>query len=412
MADKNIEPLHVNGRGHKPAPLPSPAPAKLSERYAHIIGWGMAAPEKVVTNDELSRTVDTTHEWIVARTGIRERRIASPRESTATLATTAAQNALEVANMDAAEIDLIIVATSTPEHIFPATACLVQDALGAVNAGAFDLSAACTGFIYALAMGAQSIRSGASQTVLVIGAETMSRVVNWHDRGTCVLFGDGAGAFVLQARETPGGVLCNLLRSDGSGGGSLIIPAGGSKIPASFESVRDNLHYIQMDGKEVYRFATRVMTTAVKDVVAGANLTLDQIRLIVPHQANQRIIESAARSLGVPEERFVINVDRYGNTSAASIPIAVCEAVSQGRLRPDDHLVMVGFGAGLTWGASVIQWEATPPPEISRWQRLRRRTAYGTAAVRSWWRRETRRLEGWVLGSPHLESDDKQRRGK
>jgi 3-oxoacyl-[acyl-carrier-protein] synthase-3 len=411
MADKNIEPLRVNGNGnvHKPS---HPRPVRRDERYAHIIGWGMAVPEKVVTNDDLARTVDTSHDWIVSRTGIRERRIASPKESTATLAIAAAQNALEVADLDADEIDLIIVATSTPEHIFPATACLVQDALGAAKAGAFDLSAACTGFIYALAMGSQSILSGASRTVLVIGAETMSRVVNWHDRGTCVLFGDGAGAFLLQARETPGGVLSSLLRSDGSGGGSLAIPGGGSKIPTSFESVRDNLHYIQMDGKEVYRFATRVMTAAVKDVIARANLTLDQVRLIVPHQANQRIIESSARSLGVPEERFAVNIDRYGNTSAASIPMAVCEAIAKGRLRPDDHLVIVGFGGGLTWGAAVIHWDATPPPEISRWQRLRRQTAYNAAAVRSWWRRESRRLESWVLGSPSLESDDKRHRSR
>jgi 3-oxoacyl-[acyl-carrier-protein] synthase-3 len=307
-------------------------------------------------------------------------------------------------------VDLIVVATSTPEYIMPATACLVQDALGATQAGAFDLSAACTGFIYALSLGAQSIRSGASNTVLVIGSETMSRVVNWRDRGTCILFGDGAGAFLLQARDTPGGVLHSLLRSDGSGGESLIIPAGGSKIPSSFTSVRDNLHTIQMDGKEVYRFATRVMASAVRDVTQRAGLALEDVRLIVPHQANRRIIDSSAKTLGLPEDRFVINVDRYGNTSAASIPIAVCEAVTQGRLRPDDHLVLVGFGAGLTWGAVLVQWEATVPPEVSRWTQLRRQAAYSLARVRSAGRRSLRALEGVLFGAPSLAAEEKIRK--
>jgi 3-oxoacyl-[acyl-carrier-protein] synthase-3 len=358
----------------------------------------MAVPEKVLTNDELSRMVDTSDEWIATRTGIKERRIAGPKETTASLAITAARKALEVADVEPESIDLVIVATSTPEHIFPSTASLVQDALGAINAGAFDLSAACTGFIYALAMGSQSIRSGASNIVLVIGAETLSRAVNWRDRGTCILFGDGAGAFLLQGRESPGGVLCSLLRSDGSGGSSLIIPAGGSKHPTSFTTVRDNLHTIQMDGKEVYRFATRVMTQSVKEVVMCAGITLDDVRLIVPHQANQRIIESSARGLGLPEERFMVNVDKYGNTSAASIPMAVCEAVAQGRLRPDDHMVMVGFGAGLTWGSVVVKWDATPV-EISRWSRTRRQLSYEFAKVRSAARRGLRSLEGLLFGS-------------
>ncbi|MBP7694687.1 MAG: ketoacyl-ACP synthase III, partial [Anaerolineales bacterium] len=322
--------------------------------YAHIVGWGMAVPERVMTNDDLARLVDTTDEWIVARTGIRERRIAGPKETTATLSAEAGRLALEVADVAPEDVDLVIVATSTPEHAFPSTASLVQDALGAENAGAFDLAAACTGFIYGLAMGSAAIRSGTAQNVLVIGAETLSRVVNWKDRGTCILFGDGAGAFLLQGRASPGGILSTLLRSDGSGGDSLIIPAGGSKLPATYDTVRDNQHTIHMDGKEVYRFATRVMTSAVKEVVEAAGLTLEQLRLIVPHQANKRIIESSAKSLGLPEDKFILNLDRYGNTSAASIPIAVCEAVAQGRLRPDDHLVLVGFGAGLTWGSALL----------------------------------------------------------
>jgi 3-oxoacyl-[acyl-carrier-protein] synthase-3 len=385
---------------------PQPPVQRDPQRYAHIVGWGMAVPEKVLTNDDLARMVDTSDEWITTRTGIKERRIAGPKDSTASLSIAAARRALEIADVEPEAIDLVIVATSTPEHIFPSTASLVQDALGASNAGAFDLSAACTGFIYALAMGSQSIRSGASHTVLVIGAETLSRAVNWRDRGTCILFGDGAGAFLLQGRESPGGVLCTMLRSDGSGGNSLIIPAGGSKVPASFTSVRDNLHAIQMDGKEVYRFATRVMTQSVKDVVMCAGLTLDDVRLIVPHQANRRIIESSARGLGLAEDRFMVNVDRYGNTSAASIPIAVCEAVAQGRLRPDDHLVLVGFGAGLTWGSVVVKWEATPV-EVSRWSRTRRQLSYELAKVRSVARRGLRSLEGALFGSqaPEISGD-------
>jgi 3-oxoacyl-[acyl-carrier-protein] synthase-3 len=395
---------HPNGNGARPAVAPAVS------RYAHVTGWGMAVPDKVVTNDDLARLVETSDEWITTRTGIRERRVAGPKDTTASLAVQAARRALEVANIEPDEVDLIVVATSTPEYIMPATACLVQDALGATQAGAFDLSAACTGFIYALSLGAQSIRSGASNTVLVIGSETMSRVVNWRDRGTCILFGDGAGAFLLQARETPGGVLHSLLRSDGSGGESLIIPAGGSKIPSSFTSVRDNLHTIQMDGKEVYRFATRVMASAVRDVTQRAGLALEDVRLIVPHQANRRIIDSSAKTLGLPEDRFVINVDRYGNTSAASIPIAVCEAVTQGRLRPDDHLVLVGFGAGLTWGAVLVQWEATVPPEVSRWTQLRRQAAYSLARVRSAGRRSLRALEGVLFGAPSLAAEEKIRK--
>jgi len=370
----------------------------MPQRYAHITGWGMSVPERVVTNDELARTVDTTDEWIVGRTGIRERHIAGPRETTASLAIEAARAALECADVSPRQIDLIIVATSTPEYTFHATACIVQDTLGASNAGGFYLSAACSGFIYALEMGASAIRSGSMQKVLVIGAETLSRVINWKDRGTCILFGDGAGAFVLESSETPGGVLASILRSDGSGGPALIIPAGGSHMPASAESVRDNQHFIQMDGKEVYRFATRIMASATREVVAAAGLSLDDIALIVPHQANIRIIESAARSLNLPTDRFVVNLDRYGNTSTASIPIAICEAVAEGRIRPNDNLVLVGFGGGLTWGASAVQWNVTPRQEVSNLHRLGRRTIYALSGVRTRVQQGLRRVETVIGG--------------
>jgi len=370
----------------------------------------MAVPERVVTNDDLARMVDTTDEWIVSRTGIRQRRVADGRETTASLALEAARAALEVADLSPRQLDLIIVATSTPEHIFPATACLVQDALGAINAGAFDLSAACSGFIYALGLAASSIRSGAHNNVLVIGAETLSRIVNWKDRGTCILFGDGAGAFLLQASSVPGGVLSSLMRSDGSGGNSLIVPAGGSRMPATSETIRNNQHFIQMDGKEVYRFATRVMAAAAREVVQCAGLTMDDIALVVPHQANRRIIESAARGLNLPEDRFVVNLDRYGNTSTASIPIALCEAVAAGRVRPNDHLVLVGFGAGLTWDAAVVQWNVTAKPEVSPWHRLGRQAGYGLSRVRSAVRRGLRRVEGVVYGPQSEDGSETPRR--
>jgi 3-oxoacyl-[acyl-carrier-protein] synthase-3 len=326
--------------------------------YAHITGWGMAVPERVLTNHELATMVDTSDEWIRTRTGICERRIASEDQTTASLATEAALRALAVAGLNPADVELIIVSTSSPEHTFPATACIVQDRIGATKAGAFDLLAACTGFIYALNMAAQSIRSGSVKNALVIGAETLSRLVNWQDRNTCILFGDGAGAFVLQAGEERSGVLSSVLRSDGSGSDLLTLPAGGSALPASLETVRDGLHYIHMNGREVFRFATRVMTQATLEAVARANLSMDDIQLIIPHQANQRIIEMAARSLNFPMERCVMNLDRYGNTSTASIPIATCEAAQQGRLHPGDKVVFVGFGSGLTWGAVVAEWSA------------------------------------------------------
>lgn len=363
-------------------------------RYAHITGWGMAVPEKILTNDEIAQFVNTSDEWIKEMTGIRERRIAKPDETTGMLATQAALQAMEVANVRPTEIDMIIVATSSPEHLFPATACLVQDRIGATNCGAFDILAACSGFIYALDIASQAIKTGSIKTALVIGAETLSRLVNWRDRTTCILFGDGAGAFVVQGSDEPGGVLSSMLRSDGSGGDLLSIPAGGSYLPASPHSVGNGLHYIQMNGREVFRFATRVMAKATEQVVETAGLKIGDIQLIVPHQANYRIIEAAAKGLRLPIDRFVINLDRYGNTSTASIPIAVCEAIEAGRLQSDDKIVIVGFGAGLTWGAAAIHWTGPFPSEKkvhpSRYQML--------ARARSVARKTLRRIEGWIYG--------------
>jgi len=331
--------------------------------YAHITGWGMAIPERIMTNHDISLMVDTSDEWIREMTGIHERRIASKEQSSASLAVDASLKALEVANLAASDLDLIIVSTSSPEHIFPATACVVQDRIGANNAGAFDILAACTGFIYGLQLGSQAIRSGSAKNVLVIGAETLSRFTNWKDRATCILFGDGAGAFVMQASEEPGGILSGVLRSDGSGGELLTLPAGGSKYPASYETVNRGLHYIQMNGREVFRFATRVMSQATREAVEQASLTMEDIDLIIPHQANRRIIETAARGLNFPLDKCIININRYGNTSTASIPIATIEAIESGRLKAGDNIVFVGFGAGLTWGAVTVQWSGPILPK-------------------------------------------------
>jgi 3-oxoacyl-[acyl-carrier-protein] synthase-3 len=357
----------------------------------------MAAPEKIMTNDDLAQIVDTTDEWVVSRTGIRQRHMAEKGETTASLATQAAVQALAMTDLEPADLDLVIVATSTPEHLFPATACLVQDALGAGRAGAFDLMAACTGFIFAVNMAAQSIRTGAVRNAMVIGSETLTRWLNWEDRSTCVLFGDGAGAFLLQASERPGGILAGVMRSDGSGGELLSIPAGGSRYPPSAETVERKMHTIHMNGREVFRFATRVMATATREAAARSGLRLSDISLVIPHQANLRIIEAAARGLHMPMEKFMVNIGDYGNTSTASIPIAVCEAVAAGRIRPGDNLVMVGFGAGLTWGSLALQW-VEPVRRVTPARRRRRSVLIWLAHVRSFFRRLWRRVEGLLWG--------------
>ncbi len=362
--------------------------------FAHITGWGMSVPESILTNDDLSQMVDTNDAWIRDRTGIRERRIAHADQTTASLAVEASIKALQVANLHPGELDLIICSTSTPEHLFPATACLVQDQIGANKAGAFDLLAACSGFIYALNMAAQAIRSDSIRNALVIGSETLSRFVDWQDRNTCILFGDGAGAFVLQASDMPGGVLAAVMHSDGSGGNSLILRGGGSKHPATEATVQAGQHFIEMDGREVFRFATRVMAQATRESLGIAGIALSEVDWIIPHQANIRIIEAAARGLKIPMDQFVVNLDRYGNTSTASIPIATVEAVGDGRLKPGDKIVLVGFGAGLTWGALAAEWTGPLPSERKVYPRRYR----WWARIRSSLRRVVRFIEGVIWG--------------
>ena len=358
--------------------------------YAHITGWGMSVPEAVLTNDDLSKMVETNDTWIRERTGIHERHIARADQFPSTLAVEASIKALRIANLRPTDLDLIICSTSSPEYIFPATACLIQDQLGATRAGAFDLLAACSGFIYALNMGAQAIRSGSIRNALIIGSETLSRFVNWKDRNTCILFGDGAGAFVLQASDQPGGVLSAVMHSDGSGGNLLTLEGGGSRYPANESTILDGKHYIQMDGNEVFRFATRVMASATEEVLACAGLTKDQIQWIIPHQANIRIIKAAARGLNLPMERFIVNLERYGNTSTASIPIAMVEAIEKGQIQPGEKIVMVGFGAGLTWGALAAEWTG-PIPSKRQVHPEQYRTF---ARLRSLVRRALRFIEG------------------
>ncbi|NLF00768.1 MAG: ketoacyl-ACP synthase III [Anaerolineales bacterium] len=361
---------------------------------AHIIGWGKYVPSQVLTNDELAQIVDTSDEWIYTRTGIRERHIAAADEATATMAIQAARSALQVAGLRPTQIDLIIVATITPDHPFPATACAVQDGLGARHAAAFDLSAGCSGFVYGLGIAADLIRAGTYQTVLVIGAETLSRITDWGDRSTCVLFGDGAGAVLLQADSGKGGVLSSVMGSDGSGGDVLMMPAGGSLHPATHETVAAHMHFLQMRGREVFRFAVRQIPIATRRALEMAGLGLSDVRLIVPHQANQRIIEAAARALDVSDDLFFSNLAAYGNTSAASIPIALCEAVEQGRIQRDDVVVCVGFGAGLTWAVAVLRWTMPlPGAPPSRWRAFGYRIRWLHAA----WRSAARRFVRWLL---------------
>jgi 3-oxoacyl-[acyl-carrier-protein] synthase-3 len=336
---------------------------KTTARQAHsvcIAGTGSYLPAKILTNEDLSKMVDTTNEWILTRTGIRERHIAGPEEAASHMGAQAAKRALESAGVAAGDVDLIIVATITQDMSFPSTACLVQDMIGAGKAWCFDLHAACAGFLYAIQTARQYIVSGAADTVLVVGTEKLSAITDWQDRATCVLFGDGAGAVVLRPGP-PGrhGIISSVMGSDGSLADLLKIPGGGSRIPSTKESVEQRLHYIKMEGREVFKHAVRCMSEAARQALENSELTMDDIRCVIPHQANARIIQAIAEKLGVPPDRFYMNLERVGNMSGASIPVALDEAVRSGRIRPGDRLLLVAFGGGFTWGASVVQWEKT-----------------------------------------------------
>ncbi|GAB1155561.1 MULTISPECIES: beta-ketoacyl-ACP synthase III [Paenibacillus] len=325
-------------------------------RPVGVIGTGKYVPEKILTNSDLEKMVDTNDEWIVSRTGIKERHIAAPDQATSDLAYEAAMKALESAGMTGSDLDLIIVATITPDSAFPSTACILQDKLGAKGAAAFDLSAACSGFVYGLATATSFIQSGMYNNALVIGADCLSRITDYTDRNTCVLFGDGAGAVVIGEVPEGRGFKSFDLGAEGAGGGLLQLEGGGSRLPASAETVENKKHYIYMNGREVFKFAVRVMGTATDEVLRKAGLERTDVDLFVPHQANIRIIQSAMQRLELPEEKVVVNVDKYANTSAASIPLALVEAAEEGRMKAGDTILMVGFGGGLTWGASVLVW--------------------------------------------------------
>lgn len=321
-----------------------------------IIGTGKYVPERIITNQQLEQMVETNDEWIVTRTGISERRMAAPEEATSDLAYEASKAAIAAAGLTVEDIDLIIVATITPDMAFPSTSCLLQEKLGAKQAAAFDLSAACSGFIYGLATATSMISSGLYKHVLVVGAETLSRITDYTDRNTCILFGDGAGAVVLGKVAEGRGFKSFQLGADGGGGELLKVSGGGSRMPATEESVASRQHFIHMAGNDVFKFAVRIMGSAAEEALRKADMTKDQIDLLIPHQANIRIIQSALNRLNLPEEKCMINLNNYGNMSAASIPVALAEAVEQNRVKEGDALVFVGFGGGLTWGASVLIW--------------------------------------------------------
>ncbi|QIB26232.1 ketoacyl-ACP synthase III [Caloranaerobacter azorensis] len=321
-----------------------------------IIGTGSFVPEKVLTNHDLEKIVDTSDEWIKTRTGIVERRILDDDKATSYMATVAAERAIDDAGIKNEDIDMIIVSTVTPDMAFPSTACIVQDKLGCTNAAAFDLEAACSGFLYALSIAYAYVNSGLYKNVLVIGAETLSRIIDWTDRNTCVLFGDGAGAAIVSTVPEGMGFLGINLGADGSGGKYLTQPAGGSKCPATHDTVDKRLHYIKMEGNEVFKFAVRAMEEAAKKVIEMSGLKLEDIDYLVPHQANIRIIESARKRLKLAKDKVYINLNKYGNMSSASIPVALDEAIKAGKIRNGDNILLVGFGGGLTWGSCIIKW--------------------------------------------------------
>jgi 3-oxoacyl-[acyl-carrier-protein] synthase III len=344
----NARPAH---RAHRPA--------------AHVTGWGRYAPRHVLTNRDLERMVDTSDEWIVTRTGIRERRVAAAHETTASMGAVAGLRAIRTAGIDPDEIDVILLATLTPDYWMPATAALVKEAIGNTRAVAMDIAAACSGFVYAYATAHAYITGGLARHVLVIGSETLTRFLDYTDRNTCILFGDGAGAVVLSASDQPGGGLGMKMTTEPQGAYMIWLPAGGAKAPPSSETIRRGEHYVRMEGKETYRFATRTLATTALESIREAGLEPSDIDLFIPHQANIRIIEAVAKGLDLPMDKMFVNLDRYGNTSAASVPIALAEAVNEGRVKVGDNIVIVAFGAGFTSGAVTIQWTADPAAGIA-----------------------------------------------
>ena len=333
----------------------------MTPKSVRITGWGMYAPERRLTNADLERVVDTSDEWIVSRTGIRERRIAAAHETTATLSAIAGKRAIAVAGLQPDDIDVILVATLTPDYWMPSTGALVKEAIGNTRAAAMDVAAACSGFVYAYSIGDAYVRSGVFKNALVIGAETLSRFMDYSDRSTCILFGDGAGAVVLSASDQEGGGLQGLeMTTDPDGAYMIWLPSGGSRSPVSGGTLARGEHYVRMEGKETYRFATKTMATTALTAIERAGWKPDEIDLFIPHQANVRIIESVAKGLGLSMDKMFVNLDRYGNTSAASVPIALAEAVDSGRIKVGDKVVLVAFGAGLTSGGIALEWTADP----------------------------------------------------
>jgi 3-oxoacyl-[acyl-carrier-protein] synthase-3 len=331
----------------------------MQQRYSQISGWGKYAPEKVVTNFDLEKTLDTSDDWIVQRTGIEQRHIAADDETTATMAVKAAQQALEVAGLTPADLDLIIASTSTPDYFMPAVSSTIQAMLDA-DCPAFTISTGCTAFVYGLVTAHQYVATGAYNNILVVGVELISRFVDWNDRNTCVLFGDGAGAVVVTPSEEPSGVLAFDLGSDGKKGMVLRMEGGGSANPLSHEVIERGQNYLQMDGRAVFKFATRILPQSTKTLLNQTNMSLDELDLLIPHQANSRIIELAIRNLGIDAQKVFVNLHKYGNTSAASIPLALVEALEEERLKDGDRLALVSFGAGLTWASALVQWGASP----------------------------------------------------
>ncbi len=336
-----------------------------ASRHAHVTGWGRYAPAQVLTNADLERMVETNDEWIRTRTGIRERRVAAAHETTASMGAVAALRAIRTAGLDPDDVDLILLATLTPDYWMPSTAALVKEAIGNTKAAAFDVMAACSGFVYAFSTAQAYINAGLAQHVVVIGAELLTRFLDYTDRSTCILFGDGAGAVVLSASDQPGGALGIELTTDPQGAYMIWLPAGGAKAPPSADTIARGEHYVRMEGNATYRFATKTMATTALESIRRSGLTADDIDLFIPHQANIRIIEAVAKGLDLPMERMFVNLDRYGNTSAASVPIALAEAVNEGRVQVGDNVTMVAFGAGFTSGAVTVQWTADPARGIA-----------------------------------------------